>query len=226
MNHVTETPPETRQRIIDAAIQLFADQGFDATSVRDITTAASCNVAAVNYHFGGKEKLYVEAARSLLGDIQGTRMATLGDELRSPAMKTLEDFLHSFARAFVGPLLSGPRSRVFMTWFAREMVDQRLAPEFFFDEFIKPFMDLALTGMRRFTQNSTPPQQMLCLMSVVGQLMHIVKGLQVFARSANAPPFIPDLDTQIDHIVTFSAAGIRAVTGHNGETMPIPEESA
>jgi AcrR family transcriptional regulator len=226
MNHATESPPETRQRIIDAAIQLFSVQGFDATSVRDITTAASCNVAAVNYHFGCKEKLYVEAARSLLGGLQETRMAVLEDELQSPGMKTLEDFLRSFSQAFVGPLLAGPRSRVFMTWFAREMVDQRLPPEFFFDEFIKPFMDLALTGMRPFTENATPPQQMLCLMSVVGQLMHIVKGLQVFARSANAPPFIPDLDTQIDHVVTFSAAGIRAVTGENGETMPIPEESA
>jgi len=48
---------ETHERILDAAQKLFAEKGLDATSVRDITTAAECNVAAVNYHFGGKENL-------------------------------------------------------------------------------------------------------------------------------------------------------------------------
>ena len=46
---------DTRERILIASQKLFADKGFDATSVRDITTEAGCNVASVNYHFGGKE---------------------------------------------------------------------------------------------------------------------------------------------------------------------------
>ena len=40
---------DTRERILAAAQKLFADKGFDATSVRDITTEAGCNVASVNY---------------------------------------------------------------------------------------------------------------------------------------------------------------------------------
>ena len=45
---------ETHERILQAAENLFSTKGFEATSVRDITTEASCNVASVNYHFGGK----------------------------------------------------------------------------------------------------------------------------------------------------------------------------
>ena len=46
-------PEETHERILQAAENLFSTKGFEATSVRDITTEANCNVASVNYHFGG-----------------------------------------------------------------------------------------------------------------------------------------------------------------------------
>ena len=49
-SHETE---DTRNRILFAAQKLFGEKGFDSTSVRDITTEAGCNVASVNYHFGG-----------------------------------------------------------------------------------------------------------------------------------------------------------------------------
>ena len=45
-------------RLLDAAESLFCEKGFDGASIRDITSQANCNVAAVNYHFGGKENLY------------------------------------------------------------------------------------------------------------------------------------------------------------------------
>ncbi len=50
-------PKDTKNKIMDAAETLFADQGFHATSTRQITSAAHVNLASVNYHFGSKEKL-------------------------------------------------------------------------------------------------------------------------------------------------------------------------
>ena len=48
----------TKARILDAAEVLFMEHGFDATSLRAITAAARVNLAAVNYHFGGKDELF------------------------------------------------------------------------------------------------------------------------------------------------------------------------
>lgn len=51
-------PAATKDRILDAAEALFMEHGFEATSLRAITSAASVNLAAVNYHFGSKEELF------------------------------------------------------------------------------------------------------------------------------------------------------------------------
>jgi AcrR family transcriptional regulator len=55
---VDATSADTKTRILDAAEQLFMEHGFEATSLRSLTTAASVNLAAVNYHFGSKEELF------------------------------------------------------------------------------------------------------------------------------------------------------------------------
>lgn len=54
----------TRDRLLDEAEDLFAQRGFHAVSVREITKAAQSNLAAVNYHFGNKQNLYLEVFRS------------------------------------------------------------------------------------------------------------------------------------------------------------------
>jgi TetR/AcrR family transcriptional regulator, regulator of cefoperazone and chloramphenicol sensitivity len=54
---------DTRRRVLEAAGPIFAAQGCDAASVRDICKKAGANVSAVNYHFRSKEQLYVEAVR-------------------------------------------------------------------------------------------------------------------------------------------------------------------
>ena len=47
----------TKSKILDAAEYLFADKGFNGTSLREITSLAEVNLAAVNYHFGSKKEL-------------------------------------------------------------------------------------------------------------------------------------------------------------------------
>jgi AcrR family transcriptional regulator len=53
-----DTSQDTKSRILDVAEQLFMEHGFEATSLRQLTSSAGVNLAAVNYHFGTKEELF------------------------------------------------------------------------------------------------------------------------------------------------------------------------
>ncbi|MFN4064816.1 TetR family transcriptional regulator [Azoarcus communis] len=69
--------PETRDRILDAAEALFVEHGFEATSMRMITSQAGANIAAVNYHFGSKDALIQEVFRRRLTELNRQRLAAL-----------------------------------------------------------------------------------------------------------------------------------------------------
>jgi len=92
----------TKNKILDAAEQLFADKGFNGTSLREITGVAGVNLAAVNYHFGSKKEL--------IKAVMSRYMDELSPELES-ALSLLcqaeeKPSLHEVFSAFVEPLLS------------------------------------------------------------------------------------------------------------------------
>ncbi len=68
---------DTRSRILNAAEHLFMEHGFEATTLRMITTDAGANLAAVNYHFGSKEALIAEVFRRRLTWLNEQRLAAL-----------------------------------------------------------------------------------------------------------------------------------------------------
>ena len=89
---------ETKGRILDVAERLFADFGFSATSLRDITSEANVNLAAVNYHFGSKEALLSALMERRFRPVNERRLALL-DDLEASAGSSglkLEDILKAF----------------------------------------------------------------------------------------------------------------------------------
>ena len=70
-------PPDTKSKILDAAEELFMEHGFEATSLRLITTAAAVNLAAANYHFGSKEELFQAVLTRRLDPMNLDRMQLL-----------------------------------------------------------------------------------------------------------------------------------------------------
>lgn len=72
-----DVPVATKDRILDAAEALFMEHGFEATSLRSITTAAGVNLAAVNYHFGSKEDLFEAVLRRRLDPMNQRRVDLL-----------------------------------------------------------------------------------------------------------------------------------------------------
>ena len=75
--HESRAASLTKERILDAAEALFMEHGFEATSLRAITTAAGVNLAAVNYHFGSKEELFQAVLTRRLDPMNQERLALL-----------------------------------------------------------------------------------------------------------------------------------------------------
>ena len=71
---MTTTTPHTRDRLLDSAERLFAENGVDATSLRHITNDAEANLASVNYHFGSKEELFRQVFARRIGPINQERL--------------------------------------------------------------------------------------------------------------------------------------------------------
>ena len=206
-----EQGAQTRQRLLDVAETLFAEHGFAATSVRDITSAAACNLAAVNYHFRDKQNLYCEVFRRRLAVLRDRRIASIS-EARSGA-GSLEAVLGAFAAAFLEPLLDHSRGRLLMALFTREMLDPQLPAELFKSEFVEPVNQMLVEALMTTTPGLTPRSARVCALEVVGQLLQVA---QREARARLDPAWeagLPTLPEMVAHIVRFSSAGVRASAG-------------
>lgn len=91
----------TKERILGAAEELFAQQGFGGTSLRQVTSRADVNIAAVNYHFGSKENLVNEVFRRRMDDMSAQRL-----EMLRKAREEAPDSLEAILAAFVEPALA------------------------------------------------------------------------------------------------------------------------
>ncbi|MEZ0264937.1 MAG: TetR/AcrR family transcriptional regulator, partial [Phycisphaerae bacterium] len=86
----------TRDRLVEAAGEVFAELGFRAATIRDISTRAGANVAAVNYHFGDKQALYTAVLRYAHGCAIEKYPPDMGLPPTAAPAKRLEAFVRSF----------------------------------------------------------------------------------------------------------------------------------
>lgn len=96
----------TKDRILGAAEELFAQQGFAGTSLREVTSRAEVNIAAVNYHFGSKENLVNEVFRRRMDAMAAERLTAL-----EIAIRDHPGALEPVLAAFVEPALALARDR-------------------------------------------------------------------------------------------------------------------
>ena len=91
----------TKNKILDAAESLFAVQGFNGTSLREITSQAEVNLAAVNYHFGSKKELIKSVMSRYMNELSPRLESALIEVCQHENLSLLEVF-----SAFIEPLLS------------------------------------------------------------------------------------------------------------------------
>ncbi len=204
-----------RLRLLNAAEELFADKGLDATSIRDLTTKAHCNLALVNYHFGDKKQLYEELFRERLRKMRDSRLSAVERVMTDKNNRSLEKLLRAYAIAFLEPFADRGRSERFMRLFARELVDQQLPKSMFIEEMAAPVMKSLEEALNVICPKLEKHDVQMNIHSIVGQLVHVMHLKTMFEdRHAQAVAAF-DVDEAIDHIVKFSSAGIRAFTKGN-----------
>lgn len=200
-----------QDRLLDAAEQLFSEHGFEGASVREIAAAAGCNIASVNYYFGGKDKLYTEVWRRHLLQMRDARLQAIEQVMfESDGKPVLEELLRSFANAFLGPFRDEIRSRRFMNLMAREMIDQRVPVNLFIDVVVKPTMGAVRAALLSACPGLEASMIPLLIVFLSGQLMHVVHIKAMFEKVEIPEMSAFDLNESVEHIVRFSSAGIRA----------------
>lgn len=100
----SEQHKDTKERILDAAELLFAERGFDATSLRGVTAEARVNLAAVNYHFGSKAALLRAVVRRILAPANAERLRALGELEAGGRRPPVEELIEAFVSPVVGLL--------------------------------------------------------------------------------------------------------------------------
>lgn len=131
----------TPDRLLDAAVDLFARHGFHGTSIRDIAERAGANVAAGHYHYGSKEGLYLEVLRAQFAEVRGELerrgVSRPSAALRRASRRELVTLLEARIVTML-ELLLGPPPSAHGQLMLREMCDPSDAMPIIVAEFIEP----------------------------------------------------------------------------------------
>ena len=197
----------TKQRILGAAEALFARHGFAGASLRQVTSAANVNLAAVNYHFGSKENLINEVFRRRLDELNSQRLLALRAALERVDCG-LEDVLDAFVRPAL--TLSGDAhgGSAFVRVLARAYAEH--------NEQLRKFMhDHYGHVLRDFAQafsNLLPhldKQELYWRLDIIsGALTYAMADFGVIKRRGATPEQHRDLTAT--HLIKFAAAGLRS----------------
>lgn len=201
-----------RDRILDAAERLFAEKGFEGASVRDLAAAAGVNLAAINYHFGGKESLYRAVGERLMNELRERRLGAIRGALEAPGA-TLESTLRAFAWQIFRPLDDPARARRFIQLAHREMAEPRLAPAFCNENIVDPIERALEEAVLRFEPGLSPEGARFAVHAFAGQLFHAVEMASWLGTLDAERSFGLAFDELADRIVAFTAAGIRGTAG-------------
>jgi AcrR family transcriptional regulator len=209
-NKGNTTDKRVRERLLEVAEELFCKHGLAGTSIRDLAAAAKCNIASVNYYFGGKENLYIELWRGHLERMRETRLESIQQVVSRAEGFSLEELLTAFAHSFMGPLVDQHKAHQLIKLMSREMIDEHLPANMFIDEVITPTMKAMGPALLKACPNLEQSKVPLVIFSIAGQLVHLVRIHAMFGSKDQAKVPGLDMSAAVEHIVKFSAAGIRA----------------
>jgi AcrR family transcriptional regulator len=193
--------------VLDAAARLFAERGFARVTVRDICRKARANIAAVNYHFGGKLGLYRAVMQAAIETMQSTTEAARAAGSHLPPDERIRAYVSVFLQRVAGKGAGTWIHQIMM----REIADPTPALEMVAEQVLKPRMAY-LCGAIAELVGCAPddPRVVRCAVSVQAQF-HALLWSEAMARVAPGIITSPEsLDAIAEHITRFSLGGVGA----------------
>ena len=206
---------ETRRQLLEAAAEVFAEAGFQNATVREICRRAGANIAAINYHFGDKEALYLEVIRDSHAKTLEKYPPLLGLSADASADKKLRAYVHSLLLRIFDHGPTSCHGKLML----REMIEPTGAMEMLIEERIRPMSEQLwkIVGeiLNRPADDAVVKQ---CAMSVVSQCV-FYKHCAAFV-SKLTPEQIPQDEAGVeklaDHITEFSLAALKTFRKSKG----------
>jgi len=175
----------TRRRILKSASRVFAGQGYEGASIRDIVAKADVNQAAINYHFGSKEGLYRAVLEKALAAL------TNADTEGATAAQSREAELRAFVCRQLRPMLARDELSDYLRIFNWETVRPSPAFRKFMAQEAAPYVATATALVRRFLpQRATHEQAVLAALWLLGQCSIFVRNREQLAH----PPLALTVD--------------------------------
>jgi AcrR family transcriptional regulator len=205
----------TRERLIAAAREVFSQQGFQGATVREICRRAEANVAAVNYHFGGKDGLLAEVLNfAPLKALQKSN-ATAADCPRMRLQLFLHDFIHM--------LLDENHASLQCQIMARELADPTPALDQIVRDAIAPLHEFLGQLLREIGgQHLSEAQLRRCVYSILGQCMFYRNSHPVLQRLNPKLRYDhKEINAIAAHIAEFSLAGIAQLANIEADKPPL-----
>ena len=196
---------DTRHRLIDAAGRVFAEKGFRAANIREICQLARANVAAVNYHFGDKDQLYLEAVRQAYRTCADSVPLPTWPPLTPPEVK-----LRDFIRTLLARVTVDREPAWHMQLWMRELAQPTAACAEFVREYVGPMEHLLRGILHEILPPDTPDSAgFLVAMSIVGQCLHYRLNRPVIVQLVGEEEYQTyTVERLTEHIARFSLAAL------------------
>jgi len=208
----------TREKLVEAAGHVFAERGYQATTVREIVKRSGANIAAVNYHFGGKLGLYTEVLQQL---VRAARVNAINSALDQNAPP--EDILRAIIRARLQSVTRPKVQDLHVRIMMHELVQPTPALSRVVNEVSRPIYKRLLELIGSII--ALPPKDektRLCAHSVMGQILVYVLAGPLLKQLWPEFEMTPEqVDRIAEHIWDFSLAYLRqANSGSRQATTP------
>jgi AcrR family transcriptional regulator len=209
------TPTTTEKRLVEAAGEIFAEYGYRSATVRQICEKAGANIAAVNYHFGDKEGLYMAVLRSVPDAHAEKYPSNIGLNRAATAEQKLRAYIESLLHRVFDAGRPGWHTKII----AREMSEPTRALDTLLEEVARPLHQELASIIRELLDAAASDEAVrLCTLSVMSQCVYYHHARSVISRLYPDQKQGPeDIARLVDHIAQFSLDAIKGLAQHKKE---------